>query len=69
MTYNLYFLSKKQKDEINVNLSASSVAFKERNKLDVLAAAIESKQPKEMRDFFKKRLLYYRSISDKIKNS
>lgn len=69
MTYNLYFLSKKQKDEINVNLSASSVAFKERNKLDVLAAAIESNHPKEMRDFFKKRLLYYRSISAKIKSS
>lgn len=66
--YNLTILSKKQKDEINIDLVASSVAYKERNNLDVLADAIESKQPKEMQIFFRKRLLYYRNISNKIKN-
>lgn len=69
MSYNLNYLSDIKKKEIEIDLAAASVAFKERNNLDVLAEAIENKQPEEMRVFFKKRLKYYRIVSIKIKNN
>lgn len=63
--YNLYLLSKEERKKISTDLIAANVAFKEKNKIDVLAESIEMQQPKEIRSFFRERLSYYRNFKFK----
>lgn len=60
--YNLANLSKEEKDKIKIKILAAAVAFKEKNKIDVLAESVEMQQNKQMRSFFRQCLSYYRKL-------
>lgn len=62
MTYNLGNLSKEEKDKVNVDLAASGVAYREKNGLEYNVIKTELEQPEELRELFKQRLEYYRSL-------
>ncbi|KAB8307886.1 DNA polymerase III subunit theta [Erwinia endophytica] len=63
MNYNLAELPQEEKDKVNVELAAASVAFKERYNMPVIAEAVEREQPESLRDWFRQRLAQYRQIS------
>ncbi|WP_158784852.1 DNA polymerase III subunit theta [Pantoea sp. BAV 3049] len=63
MNYNLAELPQEEKDKINVELAAASVAFKERYNMPVIAEVVEREQPEPLRDWFRQRLMQYRQAS------
>jgi len=63
MNYNLAELPQEEKDKVNVELAAASVAFKERYNMPVIAEAVEREQPEALRDWFRQRLAQYRQIA------
>ncbi|MCX8956207.1 DNA polymerase III subunit theta [Erwinia psidii] len=63
MNYNLARLSQEEKDKVNVDLAAASIAFKERYNMPVIAEAVEREQPEALRDWFHQRLAHYRQSS------
>lgn len=63
MSFNLALLSAEEKEQINTDLAASGVAFKERYNMPVIAEMVEREQPEEMRDWFRQRLTTYRQTS------
>ena len=60
--FNLGDLSKIEKDKINVDLAASGIAYKEKHGMEYDILRTELEQPEELREYFRKRLEYYRSI-------
>ena len=60
MSHNLAARSREERDRINVDLAASGVAYKERMNLPVIPAEVERQQPKEMLEYFRERLQFYR---------
>ncbi|MEX5734626.1 DNA polymerase III subunit theta [Providencia hangzhouensis] len=54
-------LSKEDKDKVNVDLAASGVAYKERLGKTVIDVEIERQQPEHLREYFRERLVHYRS--------
>ncbi|AJI93708.1 DNA polymerase III subunit theta [Yersinia ruckeri] len=66
MGYNLAERSQEEMDKINVDLAASSVAFKERYNMPVIAELVAREQPEHLRDYFLQRLNHYRSESAKL---
>ncbi|QNH64551.1 DNA polymerase III subunit theta [Proteus vulgaris] len=63
---NLAELTQEEKDKINVDLSASGVAYKERLNIPVVASEVERQQPVHLREHFNKRLAFYRERSKKL---
>ena len=63
MSHNLAARSREECDKINVDLSASGVAFKERMNLMVIDMEVEMQQPDALREYFKPRLQHYRNVA------
>ncbi|HGN9440488.1 TPA: DNA polymerase III subunit theta [Proteus mirabilis] len=63
---NLANLTQEEKDKINVDLSASGVAYKERLNMPVVAAEVERQQTTHLRACFNERLAFYRERSKKL---
>lgn len=63
MTQNLANWPQEEKDQVNVDLAAAAVAFKERYNMPVIAEMVEREQPEELRDWFRQRLTQYRQAS------
>ncbi|MGL9773207.1 MAG: DNA polymerase III subunit theta [Sodalis sp. (in: enterobacteria)] len=63
MEYNLAALGEAKRDEINVDLAASAVAFKERYNMPVVAEQVERDQPASLREYFRARVAFYRQAS------
>ncbi|QIF93625.1 DNA polymerase III subunit theta [Proteus vulgaris] len=63
---NLAELHQEEKDKINVDLSASGVAYKERLNMSVVASEVERQQPAHLRAYFNERLAFYRDRSKKL---
>ncbi|KLU19522.1 hypothetical protein ABE79_04150 [Proteus mirabilis] len=55
---NLAELTQEEKDKINVDLSASGIAYKERLNMPVVASEIERQQPAHLRAYFNERLAF-----------
>lgn len=63
MSHNLAARSREERDRINVDLTASGVAYKERMNQPVIPHEVEMQQPAAMREYFKERLQHYRSVA------
>ncbi|XOY28599.1 DNA polymerase III subunit theta [Proteus cibi] len=63
---NLANLTQEEKDKINVDLSASGVAYKERLNMPVVTPEIERQQPAHLRTYFNERLAFYRERDKKL---
>ena len=63
---NLANLTQEEKDKINVDLTASGVAYKERLNMPVVASEVERQQPAHLRAYFNERLAFYRERSKKL---
>lgn len=63
MNHNLARLPQEEKDKVNVELAAASVAFKERYNMPVIAESVEREQPEALREWFRQRLIHYRQAS------
>ncbi|MBP2856147.1 DNA polymerase III subunit theta [Dickeya oryzae] len=63
MSYNLGELPQEERDKINVDLSASGVAYKERMNMPVIPQEVELQQPEHLREYFRERLTHYRTVS------
>ncbi|OAT22586.1 DNA polymerase III subunit theta [Proteus myxofaciens] len=63
---NLAELTQEEKDKINVDLSASDIAYKERLNMPVVVIEIERQQPEYLRAYFNERLAFYRERSKKL---
>ncbi|HGN0110129.1 TPA: DNA polymerase III subunit theta [Proteus mirabilis] len=63
---NLANLTQEEKDKINVDLTASGVAYKERINMPVVASEVERQQPAHLRAYFNERLAFYRERSKKL---
>ncbi|MEZ2684099.1 DNA polymerase III subunit theta [Proteus vulgaris] len=59
-------LPQEEKNKINVDLSASGVAYKERLNMPVVASEVERQQPAHLRAYFNERLALYRDRSKKL---
>lgn len=63
MSHNLAARSREERDKVNVDLSASGVAFKERMNMPVIPHEVEIHQPEAMREYFRDRLQHYRNVA------
>jgi len=63
MTYNLAVLSTEAKEQLNTELAAAGVAFKERYNMPVIPIHIENEQPEALRAHFQEKLTTYRQLS------
>lgn len=63
MEHNLAALSHEEMDKVNVDLAASSVAFKERYNMPVIPEMVEKEQPEALRTYFRERVSFYRQLS------
>lgn len=63
MSYNLAELAKEDREKLNLDLAAASVAFKERYNMPVIADKVEAEQAPYLREHFRKRLTLFRKIS------
>ena len=50
-------------DKVNVDLSASGVAYKERLNMPVFAEQVAREQPEHLREYFMERVRHYREQS------
>ncbi|HCT2132406.1 TPA: DNA polymerase III subunit theta [Enterobacter hormaechei] len=50
-------------DKVNVDLSASGVAYKERLNMPVIAEQVAREQPEHLREYFMERVRHYRKQS------
>lgn len=66
MSHNLAARSREERDRINVDLSASGVAYKERMNMPVIAMEVEMQQPESLKEYFRDRLKFYREESMKF---
>lgn len=63
MTHNLGDLPREEREKVNADLAASSVAYKERLNLPVIAEQVEREQPEHLREYFRQRVAHYREVS------
>jgi len=63
MTYNLAELSAEEKNQLNTELAAAGVAFKERYNMPVVPIHVENEQPESLRAHFQEKLTTYRQLS------
>ncbi|HHZ9158601.1 TPA: DNA polymerase III subunit theta [Proteus mirabilis] len=66
---NLANLTQEEKDKINVDLTASGVAYKERLNMPVVASEVGRQQPAHLREYFNERLAFYRERSKTLPDS
>ncbi|QAV24279.1 DNA polymerase III subunit theta [Proteus hauseri] len=63
---NLAKLTQEEKDKINVDLSASGIAYKKRLNMPVVTSEVKRQQPAYLRTYFNERLAFYRERSKKL---
>lgn len=63
ISYNLAALAKEEREKLNLDLVAASVAFKERYNMPVIADKVEAEQAPHLREHFRKQLTLFRKIS------
>lgn len=63
MSHNIAEKSKEERDEVNVDLAASGVAYKERMNLPVISLEVERGQPEELQEYYRQRLQHYRNAA------
>ncbi|PLR26484.1 DNA polymerase III subunit theta [Pantoea endophytica] len=63
MNHNLAALGREERDKINVDFSASGVAYKEHINMPFVPHEAEMQQPADLRDYFKERLQHYRNVA------
>ncbi|EMC2813343.1 TPA: DNA polymerase III subunit theta [Klebsiella pneumoniae] len=61
--WNIAAKSQEERDKVNVDLSASGVAYKERLNMPVVAEVVAREQPEHLREYFMERVRYYREQS------
>lgn len=61
--FNIAVTCQEDRDKVNVDLTASGVAYKERLNMPVIAEVVMRDQPEHLRDCFLERLRYYREQS------
>ena len=61
--WNLAAKSQDEMDKVNVDLSASGVAYKERMNMPVVAEQEARQQPEHLREYFMERVRFYREKS------
>lgn len=61
--WNIAAKSPEEQDKVNVDLSASGVAYKERLNMPVVAEVVAREQPEHLREYFMERVHYYREQS------
>ncbi|HDY3606858.1 MULTISPECIES: DNA polymerase III subunit theta [Klebsiella] len=64
--FNIAAKSQEDRDQVNVDLAASGVAYKERLNMPVVAEVVAREQPEHLRDYFMERVRYYREQSIKL---
>ncbi|HGI7029139.1 TPA: DNA polymerase III subunit theta [Klebsiella aerogenes] len=64
--WNIAAKPKKDQDNVNVDLAASCVAYKERLNMPVIAEQVAREQPQHLREYFMERVRYYREQSIKL---
>lgn len=62
-SWNIASKSKDEQDKVNVDLSASGVAYKERLNMPIVAEVVVREQPEHLRDYFMERVRFYREQS------
>lgn len=67
--WNIAAKPQEDRDEVNVDLAASGVAYKERLNMPVIAEVVMREQPEHLRDYFVERLRYYREVSISLPKS
>lgn len=55
--------SKDEQDNVNVDLAASGVAYKEQLNMPVITEMVAREQPEYLREYFMERVRYYREQS------
>lgn len=61
--HNIALNSQEKRDNINVDLAGSGVAYKERMNMPIIAEQVMREQPEHLREYFMERLRHYREIS------
>lgn len=61
--WNIAAKSKDEQDNVNVDLAASGVAYKERLNQPVIAEQVVREQPEHLREYFMERVRFYRERS------
>lgn len=61
--WNIAAKTQEERDKVNVDLAASSVAYKERLNMPVIAEQVAREQPEYLREYFMERVRYYREQS------
>lgn len=61
--WNIAAKSQEERDNVNVDLAASGVAYKERLNIPVIAEQVAREQPENLRTYFMERLRHYRQLS------
>ncbi|MBG2653674.1 DNA polymerase III subunit theta [Klebsiella oxytoca] len=64
--FNIAAKSQEERDQVNVDLAAFGVAYKERLNMPVVAEVVAREQPGHLRDYFMERVRYYREQSIKL---
>ena len=63
MLHRLAACSSEERDNVDVYLAASGVAYKERMNMLVIAMEVELQQPEDMREYFRECLQHYRNAA------
>ena len=61
--WNIAVKPQEDRDKVNVDLSASGVAYKERLNMPVIAEQVAREQPEHLREYFMERVRHYREQS------
>ena len=61
--WNIAAKPQEERDKVNVDLTASGVAYKERLNMPVIAEQVAREQPEHLREYFMECVRYYREQS------
>lgn len=64
--YNLASKTPEERDKVNVDMAAASVAWKERLRKPIIAEQECMKQPEHLREYFMERVAYFRQVSTRF---
>lgn len=67
--FNIAEKPKDEQDKINVDIAASSVAYKERLNMPAIAEQVAREQPEHLREYFMERVQFYRQQSLQLPKS
>lgn len=68
-SFNIASKPQEDRDKVNVDLTASGVAYKERMNMPVIAEQVAREQPEHLREYFMDRVRHYREQSAALPKS